>query len=109
TVDTKAVDVPANGRAALEFAALESPYGFHRGAVRTDGGDVLKEDDSFPFSIERVDPRHVLFLYDANRARGPFYYRTALESAENAGFVLDGMALAEAGSAALSKYAFIII
>ncbi len=109
TVQKKEVDVPASGSAKVEFTAIESPYGFHRGEVRIDSADRLKEDDSFPFSIERTDPRRVLFLYPSGSPRAPFYYRTALESAENAGFVLDPMPLEEAASAALSKYAFVVI
>ena len=108
-VGTKDVDVPANGRAAVEFPSLETPYGFHRGEVRIAGADPLKEDDSFPFSIERTDPRHVLFLYPSGQARTPFYYRAALESAENAGFVLDVVPMEDASSAAFSKFAFVVI
>ena len=40
-----------------------------------------RQDDSFPFSMERSDPRKVLFLSRAGRKRGAFYYRTALEAA----------------------------
>lgn len=106
---TRDVEVPANGRSSVEFPALDSPYGFHRGEVRIASADHLKQDNSFPFSIERTDPRHVLFLYPAGRPRTPFYYRTALESADNAGFVLDMIPLDDATSASFSKFAFVVI
>jgi len=108
-VGTRDVDVPVNGRAAVEFPSLESPYGFHRGEVRIDSADHLKQDDSFPFSIERTDPRRVLFLYPSGSTRAPFYYRTALESAENAGFALDVVPAEDASGAVLSKFAFVVI
>jgi hypothetical protein len=108
-VGTRDVDVPANGRVAVEFPSLESPYGFHRGEVRIDSADRLKQDDSFPFSIERTDPRRVLFLYPSGNARAPFYYRTALESAENAGFALDVVPAEDASGAVLSKFAYVVI
>src|SRR6516225_701778 len=40
TTATKAVEVPANGRAAVEFPALEVPYGFSRCEVKIDAADA---------------------------------------------------------------------
>ena len=62
-LETKSVNVPANGRASVEFLSLESPYGFHRGEVRIEPHDDLSADDRFPFAVERTDPRRVLFLH----------------------------------------------
>jgi hypothetical protein len=56
-LETKSVDVPANGRASVEFLSLETPYGFHRGEVRIEPHDDLSADDRFPFAVERTDPR----------------------------------------------------
>ena len=108
-LERKDVDVPANGRASVEFLALESPYGFHRGEVRIEPGDALPQDDRFPFAIERADPRRVLFLHQAGQNQSELYYRTALESAPQAGFALDPLAVGEAGNQSLSKYAFVVL
>ena len=53
TLESKTVDVPANGRATVEFLSLESPYGFHKAEIRIQPDDSLREDDRFPFAVER--------------------------------------------------------
>ena len=80
--------VPAGGRATVEFLSLESPYGFHKAEIRIEPADSLREDDRFPFAVERADPHPVLFLHDAGQQQGELYYRAALESVPEAGFVL---------------------
>lgn len=108
-LETKQVDVPANGRASVEFLSLESPYGFHRAEVRIEPGDSLREDDRFPFAVERADPRRVLFLHEPGQNRSELYYRTALEAAPQAGFVLDPLPVNQAGNQSLTKYAFVVL
>jgi hypothetical protein len=108
-LESKPVDVPANGRATVEFLALESPYGFHKGEIRIEPNDQLKQDDRFPFSVERTDPRRVLFLHEAGQGRAVLYYKTALESSANAGFVVDALALDQAANQSLSKYSFVVL
>lgn len=108
-LESKTVDVPANGRATVEFLALESPYGFHKGEIRIEPADSLREDDRFAFAVERADPRRVLFLHGAGENRGVLYYRTALESSADAGFVLEPMAVDQAANQSLSKYAFVVL
>lgn len=108
-LETKSVMVPANGRVTVEFLTLESPYGFHRGEIRIEPGDNLREDDRFPFAIERTDPHRVLFLHQAGENRGELYYRTALDAASNAGFVLEPLAVDQAANQSLSKYAFVVL
>ena len=73
-LDTKAVDVPANGRATVEFHSLEVPYGFSRCEVRIDSNTGIKEDDRFLFAVERTDPRQLLFVHEARDARGLLYF-----------------------------------
>lgn len=109
TLDTKTVKIPANGRATAEFVTLESPYGFHKGEIKIEPGDSLKEDDRFPFAVERTDPRRVLFLHQAGQTRDELYYRTALDSAANAGFVLEPLSADQAANLPLQKYAFIVL
>jgi hypothetical protein len=108
-LDSKSVDIPANGRATVEFLALDSPYGFHKGEIRIDQSDQLREDDRFAFAVERTDPRRVLFLHSAGDTRGVLYYRTALESSSDAGFVLEPLAVDQAANQSLSKYAFVVL
>ena len=108
-LESKTVEVPANGRVSVEFLALESPYGFHKGEIRIEPNDLLKEDDRFPFSVERTDPRRVLFLHEGGQGRALLYYKTALESAANAGFAVDPLAVDQAANQALTKYSFVVL
>jgi hypothetical protein len=108
-LDTKSVDVPASGRATVEFLSLESPYGFHKAEIRIQPDDSLREDDRFAFAVERADPRPVLFLHTAGQQRDELYYRAALESVSEAGFALEPLAVDQAANQSLSKYAFVIL
>ena len=108
-LESKSVDVPANGRVGAEFLSLESPHGFHKGEIRIEPADPLREDDRFPFAIERSDPHPVLFLHAAGEQRDELYYRAALESVSEAGFVLEPLAVEQAGNQAFSKYAFVVL
>lgn len=109
TLATKSVDVPANGRASVEFLSLDAPYGFSRGEVRIDSADRLKEDDRFLFTVERSDPRKVLFVHEARDLRSPLYFETALESASESAFQIESVTADQAAALALSKYAFVVL
>lgn len=108
-LDTKSVDIPANGRASVEFVSLDSPHGFHKAEIRIDPGDSLREDDKFDFAVERTDPHPVLFLHPAGQDRDELYYRSAIESVSEAGFTLEPLAVEQAGNQSLSKYAFVVL
>ncbi len=108
-IASKEVNVPANGRAQAEFLGFDVPYGAHRGQIRIEPGDGLPNDDSFPFSTERSDPRRILFLYASGRAREPFYYRAAMESAVDAGLTVEPQPAEQAGNDVFSKYAFVVL
>src|SRR5271155_3293572 len=108
-LESKSVDVPAGGRASVEFLSLESPYGFHKAEIRIEPGDSLHQDDRFPFAVERADPHPVLFLLSAGQQQGELYYRSALESVSEAGFVLEPLAVDQATNQSLSKYAFVVL
>ena len=109
TLETKQVAVPPNGRASVEFTSLESPYGFHRGEVRIEPADALPEDDGFVFSVERADPNRILFVHRGGESRDLLYFRTALESAAQAGFVVEPIAADQAGAESLANYPFIVL
>jgi hypothetical protein len=108
-LESKTVDVPANGRAPVEFLSLDSPHGFHKGEIRLEPNDALREDDRFDFAIERTDPHPVLFLHPAGQDRDELYYRSALESVSEAGFTLEPLAVEQAANQSLSKYAFVVL
>lgn len=109
TLQSKQVNVPASGRATVEFGALDAGYGLNHGEVRIDGADSLPQDDVFSFGFERSDPQRVLFVHEARQQRGVMYYRTALESATDAPFVLEPVTTEQVGNVAPEKFAFTIL
>lgn len=108
-VQTKTVDVPENGRAQVEFLGLDAPYGFSRGEMRIDSADTLPGDDRFFFSVERADPRKVLFVDDGRRPRAELYFRAALDSSGDGAFQMETLRPEVASTATLSKYGFIVL
>jgi hypothetical protein len=108
-VDSRTAEVPAAGRATVEFPRLEVPHGFSRCEVRIDGADALAEDNTFLFSVEHGDPRHLLFVPDPRQARSLVYVRSALESAAGASFLIDAVSPGEASGPALAKYSLVFL
>src|SRR5579864_4793533 len=109
TAATKPVNVPANGRATVEFQSLDVPYGFTRCEVQIDSADSFPADDVSLFAVERSDPRRALFVSDAGDSRSPLYFRSALGSAAESAFVLDTVSAGEAANQPLSKFAFVVL
>ncbi len=109
TVATKSAAVPANGRAQVEFLGFDVPYGENRGEVRIEPHDSLPQDDAYLFSVERADPRRVLFLYAGGGNREGFYYKAAMESSSSAGLLVDQAALEQASNIDLTKFVFVVL
>lgn len=109
TFGSRDVVVPANGRAQTEFLSFDVPYSSHRGEIRIDPSDSLPNDDSFPFSIERADPRNVLFLYAGNHPEQAFYYRSAMESAPDTGLIVQPEPIELATRQDFTKFAYIVL
>jgi hypothetical protein len=109
TVATKSVAVPANGRAQVEFLGFDVPYGENRGEIRIEPHDSLPQDDGYLFSVERGDPRRVLFLYAGGRSREGFYYKAAMESSTSAGLLVDQAQLEQAPNIDLTKFVFVVL
>jgi len=109
TTATKAVSVPANGRATVEFPSLEVPYGFSRCEVRIDSADGFPADDLRRFAIERSDPEKALLIHNYGDTRSPLYVRAALTAAAQSAFTLETIAVNEAADRKLSSYAFVIL
>lgn len=108
-VAAKTVNVPAQGRAPVEFTGFDAPHGLNRGEIRVDGGDAFPADDRFYFSMERVEPRRALFVHEARNARGLLYFRTALDSAQEPAFQVDDVTPDQAGGVSPDKYAFVVL
>jgi hypothetical protein len=109
TVATQKVQVPANGRANVQFESLNVPYGFSRCSVRIDSADALPADDASYFAVERSDPQQVLFLHEASDRRSPIYFGDALAASAESAFTMESVAADQASSVQSSKYAFIVL
>lgn len=108
-VGTKAVDVPANGRATVEFTGLDLPYGAARCEIKTDGGDAFPQDDRAIFAVERSDPRRVLFVHEARDTRSPLYFRTALGAGAESSFQLEAVTVEQSANLNPANYAFVVL
>ena len=108
-VDEKDLAIPADGHGELEFRGFNVPFGQHRGEVRIDSSDALTPDNRFLFSVERSDPRHVLFLYSHGRAKQAFYYKAALQSASDIGLDVEELPVEQLADKDLSRYAFVVL
>ncbi len=106
---SKDVNVPAGGRATVEFTGFDVPYGAHRGELRMEPADSLPNDDHFFFSVERSDPRPVLFLYSGNHAREAFYYRSALEASKGTGLRMEAAPIESVAGETFKNCAFVVI
>jgi hypothetical protein len=109
TIDTRTVEVPENGRAAAEFAALDVPYGRNRGEVRIDAADGLAADDAYYFSVERADARHALFVHEADNSRGLLYFKAALEASGQPAFEIDSAVAMQTAGISPARYAFVVL
>lgn len=108
-VGSQSVEVPANGRASVEFLSPEASYGLSRGEVRIRAADTFPQDDHFYFSVERSDPRPALFIHDSRDTRAYLYFRTALESSNEPAFKLSASTPDQAANLGLEKYAFVVL
>jgi Aerotolerance regulator N-terminal/von Willebrand factor type A domain len=108
-IATRSVEVPAGGRAAVEFLSLDVPYGFSRCEVRIDSADSLPADDVSLFTVERSDPERVLFVHESSDSRSPIYFRDALAAAAEKAFNLEAVTVDQLASIQPSAYAFVVL
>jgi len=108
-LETKSVEVPEGGRAAVEFNSLEVPYGRNKGMVKIDSADQLAADDVYYFSVERLDPRPALFIHESDADGGLLYFKTALESAGQSAFAITPATPDQVANLAPSRYAFVVL
>jgi hypothetical protein len=111
TAATRAIDVPADGRATVAFDSLDVPYGFTRCEVRIDSADSLPDDDVARFAVERTDPRRVLFVHEPTDTRSELYFRSALVSAAEAAFTVESIPVNQVSTLqpTQAQYAFIVL
>jgi hypothetical protein len=108
-IATRKVDVPANGRATVNFAPLSIEYGFNRCEVRIEGGDAFPADDAGVFSVRRSDPERVLFVHAGNDTRSPLYFGAALSAAAQSSFILQSVSAEQSTDLDPSKFAFVVL
>ncbi len=109
TTAVKTVQVPANGRAAVDFPSLEVPYGFSRCEVKIDAPDGFPADDQRRFAVQRSDPQRALLIHNYGDTRSPLYVGAALSAAAQSAFILESINVSEAADRKPSNYAFIIL
>jgi len=109
TLETREVDVPASGRAPVEFTRIELPHGFSKAEVRLEPGDALPDDDRFLFSLERVEPQRILFVHEPERTRALLYVRAALEAASGPAFTIDAVPTGQTSGITLDRYSLVIL
>jgi hypothetical protein len=108
-VESKSVEVPAGGRAAVEFLSMDVPYGRNRGEVAIDGADALPADDAFYFSVERSDARHALFIQPPGSPQALLYFKAALEASGQSAFAIDAATPDQLANASPAQYAFVVL
>ncbi len=106
---TKRVDVPANGRATVEFAPLDVGYGFSHCEVRVDAGDSFPQDDASVFAVRRSDPERVLFVRGNGDTRSELYFGAALQAAAQASFTLQAVAAGQTEDIDPTRFAFVVL
>ena len=109
TIATRKVEVPANGRATVEFQPLDVPYGLNRCAIRIDSADRFPADDISVFAVKRSDPERVLFVHPSSDARSAVYFSAALAAASQAAFTLQSIDSEKSADIDPSKYAFVVL
>lgn len=108
-LQSKQVEVAQGGRASVEFLTLDAPYGSNRGEIRIEPPDAFPNDDRFYFSVERADPRRVLFVHEERDGRSLLYFRTALDASNEGAFALDAVQPQQSGNISPSKYALVVL
>lgn len=109
TVGSKQVDVAENGRGSVEFIGLEASYGFNKCEVRIDSSDTLAADDRYAFSVERTDPKKVLFIDDGLHSKSQRFFTAALTSDPDSEFQVESLRPEVAANADYSKYAVVVL
>ena len=108
-IASRKINIPANGRATVQFAPLDVGYGFNRCQVRIAGGDAFPADDASVFSVRRSDPERVLFVHNQGENRSALYFNAALDAADHANFVLQSVAAEQSTDLDPTRFAFVVL
>jgi hypothetical protein len=109
TIATRKVDIPADGRATVEFQPLDVPYGLNHCSITIDSADGFPADDTSVFAVKRSDPERVLFVHQASDSRSPVYFGAALAAAAQASFNLQSIDSEKSADIDPAKYAFVVL
>ncbi len=106
---TRTVNIPANGRATVEFAPLDIGYGFNRCEVRLADPDAFAADNASYFAVRRSDAERVLFVHPAGETRSALYFGAALTAAAPGSFLLQSVAAEQTTDLDPSRFAFVVL
>ena len=109
TAASRKVEIPANGRATVDFAPLDVGYGFNRCSVRIEGNDAFPADDATVFAVRRSDPERVLFVHATGETRSATYFGSALSAAAPGSFILQSMPAEQTTDLDPSKFSFVVL
>jgi hypothetical protein len=108
-LEAKSVEVPAGGRATVEFLSLEAPHGWSRAEIRLESRDEFSVDDHFWFPVDRSDASRILFVHEQRDARSSTYFQAALEAASQSVFAMDSVTPSQLSGVSPSRYAFVVL
>ena len=109
TVETRTVDIPANGAATVRFAAAALPAGVTRAVVRL-APDALPKDDAYHFTLSRDQALRVLVVVSPDApARRSLYLRRALALGDRPPFQADVRELPAVTADLLSGYDVVVL
>ena len=109
TVGSKQVKVDENGRGSVEFVGLEATYGYNKCEIRIDSADTLPADDGMVFSVERTDPKKVMFIDDGRHPKAQKFFSAALTADPDSEYAVDVVSVAAAPNAKYSNYALAVL
>ena len=109
TISTRKVDIPANGRASVDFAPLAVDHGFNRCAVKIDAGDAFPADDISVFAVRWPDPERVLFVHADGDTRSATYFAAALAAVSKGAFLLQSTPSEQTTDIDPSRFAFVVL
>ena len=109
TISTKRVDIPANGRASVDFAPLAVDHRFNRCAIKIDAGDAFPADDISVFTVRWPDPERVLFVHADGDTRSPTYFTAALAAVSKGAFLLQSAPSEQTTDIDPSRFAFVVL
>jgi len=103
------VAIEPNGRAIVEFDALELAPGANRVTLSLVPGDDLAIDDTRYLSLKRSEPRRVLIVSSGRRANDDLFVRAALETIGTLSLRIERIGVTGLADRTLADYDFVVI